>query len=66
MNWLLIGTLLGSIVTSGHESREACEGRAVLLREKGATAQCVQSSSHGITFNGGGCINCIVPLGQGR
>lgn len=40
MNWLLIGTLLGSIVTSGHDTREACEGRATLLREKGASVQC--------------------------
>ena len=35
MEWTLVGILLGSIITSQHPSREACEGRAVVLREKG-------------------------------
>lgn len=39
--WLLIGTFLGSVVTSPHDTREACEGRAVILREKGAFVRCV-------------------------
>ncbi len=43
MKYLLIGTLLGSLVSSEHENREACEGRAVILREKGASVQCVQA-----------------------
>jgi hypothetical protein len=43
MKWILIGTLLGSLVTSTHETREACEGRAVLLREKGVIAKCVET-----------------------
>lgn len=43
MNWVLIGFLLGSQITSQHETREACEGRAVLLREKGAVAiKCIE------------------------
>lgn len=45
MQWLLIGVLLGSIVTSGHKDREECEGRAVLLREKGASVSCYQSTT---------------------
>lgn len=54
MNWLLIGTLLGSIVTSNHDTREACEGRAVLLREKGAAVKCVDNSMvfYNSTLNG--------------
>ena len=57
MKWLLIGQLLGSIVTSEHDSREACEGRAVLLREKGATARCIEplpafTGTYGTTISG--------------
>ncbi len=51
MNYLLIGTLLGSIITSPHDTREACEGRAVLLREKGATVQCV-TNTHTLSTSG--------------
>jgi hypothetical protein len=46
MTWLFAGMLLGSIVTSSHETREACEGRAVLLREKGVIGQCVQQTMY--------------------
>lgn len=38
--WILIGSLLGSLITSTHPNREACEGRAALLREKGAVTKC--------------------------
>lgn len=40
MSWIFIGLLLGSSVTSQHDSREACEGRAVILREKGVAGKC--------------------------
>lgn len=43
MNWLFIGTLLGSIVTSGHDTKEACEGRKAVLQEKGVVGQCHQA-----------------------
>lgn len=43
--YLFIGILLGSIVTSTHDNREQCEGRATILKEKGVTGQCVQQSS---------------------
>lgn len=45
MKWILIGSLLGSFVHSEHDSREACEGRAVMLREKAVVAKCVELSS---------------------
>lgn len=45
MSWILVGTLLGSVITSSHDTREACEGRAVLLREKNAGAKCVEMPS---------------------
>ncbi len=58
MHWLLMGTLLGSIVARTHDSKEACEGRAVVLREKGVSAQCVQNpqplTSNNVINGGGG------------
>lgn len=48
MKYILIGLLLGSTVTSQHDTREACEGRAVLLREKGASVSCEKT---GTTIN---------------
>lgn len=39
MNWILTALLLGSVVTSTHETEEACLGRkAVLQRVKELTA----------------------------
>lgn len=35
--YILIGVLLGSMVTSTHDTREQCEGRKVILSEKGVT-----------------------------
>ena len=40
MDWIFIGVLFGSIVTSTHSTREACEGRAVILKEKGVVGKC--------------------------
>lgn len=48
MNWVLIGTFLGSTLMSVHDSREACEGRAVVLREAKAAVICVQAPSNTI------------------
>lgn len=57
MKYILIGTLLGSFLHSEHETRESCEGRAVLLREKQASVQCQEFTS-GIQYSTstiGGC-----------
>lgn len=35
--YIFIGLLLGSIVTSTHDSKEACLGRRDVLAEKGVT-----------------------------
>ena len=45
MEWLLIGTLLGSTITSQHATQEACEGRRVMLEKlkAGVRATCVQA-----------------------
>jgi hypothetical protein len=42
MNWICIGLLAGSLITSLHDTREACEGRAVVLREAKALAKCTE------------------------
>ena len=44
MKYILIGTLLGSFLHSEHDSREACEGRAALLREVKAAVRCVEAN----------------------
>lgn len=51
MSWIMIAVVAGSIVVSGHETREACEGRAVVVREatKGA-AKCVEAPSNGMSY----------------
>ena len=43
MKYILIGYLLGSFVHSEHDTREACEGRAVMLREQKAIVKCVEA-----------------------
>jgi hypothetical protein len=53
MNWIMIGLIGGSIVTSGYDNREACEGRAVMLREKGVTAKCIEMSNSSFVSTGG-------------
>lgn len=64
MNFILTGILLGSIVTSGHDTRELCEGRKVMLAEKGVhSLKCTDhntltgfsSGSNCITINGQSC-----------
>jgi len=52
MSWIMIAVVAGSIVVSGHDTREACEGRAAMVREatKGA-AKCVEAPSGTLTFN---------------
>lgn len=57
MNWILIGYLAGSLVTSTHETREACEGRAVILKEKSVSAKCVESPLPAITYSYGAGIS---------
>jgi hypothetical protein len=56
MKTVLIGMLLGSLVTSEHDTREACEGRKTLLAEKGVVGlQCVApKGTDTITLGSGG------------
>jgi hypothetical protein len=50
VKWILIGVLAESLISSGHETREACEGRAVLLREQKAAVKCVEAPGQGAIF----------------
>lgn len=42
MKWILVGYMLNTLLAQSFDTREACEGRAVLLREAKATAKCVE------------------------
>jgi len=33
MNWIMIAIMSGSLVVSSHETQEACEGRAAILKK---------------------------------
>lgn len=59
MNWIFIGLLAGSLVTSQHDTREACEGRAVVAREaKVERGKCVElAPAYGIS-SGSSFMNC--------
>ncbi len=59
MNWICIGLLAGSLITSLHDNKEACEGRAVTLREAKASAQCVEMPKPALTFTTI-CTNCVL------
>lgn len=54
MNWIFIGILAGSLVTSTHNDKEACEGRAVTLKEKGVVGKCEAAPSTSLTSFGAG------------
>lgn len=53
MNWICIGLIAGSLVTSLHDNKEACEGRAVSLREIKAIVKCVEMPSRYNTSTSG-------------
>lgn len=46
MKYIFIGMLLNSLVTSTHDSEEACKGREAVLKEKGVIGQCVKEPSN--------------------
>lgn len=54
MSWLYIGMLLGSVVTSTHDTKEACLGREAVLKEKGVIGQCVNQNIGFTTTRGTG------------
>lgn len=43
MSWIYIGIIAGSIITSGHDTKEACLGRKAMLEEQHAVGKCVEA-----------------------
>ncbi len=53
MNWVLIGLLAGSLITSQHQNEEDCLGRkAMLERQKVERATCVELKQWGTLSSG--------------
>ncbi len=46
MEWVYIGIIAGSLVSSLHPNREACEGRNVVLTEMKVAGKCIQAPSN--------------------
>lgn len=67
MKYIFIGMILNSIVTSTHDSEEACKGREAILKEKGVVGQCVKELSN-LTYSTSGSIGsiCLTPNGMAR
>ncbi len=45
MEWVYIGIVAGSLVTSLHPNKEACEGRKAILAEQKIAGKCVEAPS---------------------
>ena len=43
MKYVMIAILMNSLIASLHDSKEACEGRAAMVREKVGNAKCVEA-----------------------
>lgn len=50
MDWILVAVVAGGILTSGHPTREACEGRVFTLKEQKIHARCVETPAPSVTF----------------
>lgn len=61
MKWILIAWLMGSLVTSVHDTEEQCEGRrAMLSKEKNVSApMCVRSLPSTTTLTNGTITNGV-------
>ena len=54
MDWIMVAVISGSLVSSGHPTREACLGRAAIIHEQTkAATDCVKAPTSGLTFTGG-------------
>ena len=51
MDWIMVAVISGSLVSSGHPTREACLGRAAIIHEQTkAATDCVKAPTSGLTF----------------
>ena len=46
MNWILVGVIAGSVITSSHDTKEACFDRKATLSEQRIPAICVLAPSN--------------------
>lgn len=62
-----MGLLAGSLVTSTHDSKEACEGRGVTLKEKGVIGSCMQRPAEASYISSGTLLlGCTQVYGNGQ
>lgn len=48
ITWVMIAVIANSLVVSGHETKEACEGRAAIVHEQAKVeAKCVEAPGKG-------------------
>ena len=53
MNWIFIGILYSTLMTSAHDTKEACLGREAVLKEKGVIGKCVEAPTSGSYLSNG-------------
>lgn len=49
MNWICVGLIAGSLVTSLHDTEEACKGREAMLQKQKVRTTCVPMPSHSVS-----------------
>lgn len=63
MNWILIAIASGMLMTSSHDTEEACLGRkAILEKDKITNSKCVNMQNNQLSGYGSTCYNCILPV----
>lgn len=62
MDWIMIAVVAGSILVSGHKTKEECLGRAAIVHEQiKAAADCVKAPTGGLTWYSGS--NAVIAPG---
>jgi hypothetical protein len=61
MDWILIGIVAGSLVTGTFTAKEACLGRAAMLKELKIEAKCVEAPRTGWALSSSGSIQLTQP-----
>lgn len=59
--WILTGVLLGSIITSTHDSEEACRGRQAMLEKVKGVSQTQCRTANNIVYGTGTSSTLTVP-----
>jgi hypothetical protein len=64
MNWIFLAIVSGSILTSGHDTKEQCLGRKSILAEQKIEGKCVEAPKQFSTVYSGRLL-CVTPTGTG-